>query len=103
MLIHKLGGFVNDLKATVVDVQPERVVLRQGSSTWLGSWGSRPERQPVEIELKFERDQPVLGNQGKRMVIRTAVRPIGWVKRNELFQERAHKVFRELKEFFAAD
>ncbi|MBX3451366.1 MAG: diguanylate cyclase [Planctomycetaceae bacterium] len=103
MLIHKLGGFVNDLKATVVDVQPERVVLRQGSSTWLGSWGSRPERQPVEIELKFERDQPALGNQSKRMVIRTAVRPIGWVKRNELFQERAHKVFRELKEFFAAD
>jgi len=102
MVVHKLGGYVNDMAAQVGDVTVERVVMRQGQAGWLGGWGTKPESQPVEVEVCFERAG---GEKGPncRTRIGVTIRPRGRIRDPEIFQARAQQVLRELKQYFAAD
>lgn len=102
LLVHKIGGFVNDKGVEIKDVQPDRLVLRHGRTGWFGCWGLRPESQPVEIELRFDNSDRLMACRSKRR-IHVTIRPRGRVRNPELFQHRAVLMLRDLKSYFAAE
>jgi diguanylate cyclase (GGDEF)-like protein/putative nucleotidyltransferase with HDIG domain len=106
LVTFKLGGYVNDTNARIVKISPDHVVLRQGGGTWFGWWGWSPETQPVEVAIHFERNRSMterLVSRTFKTQINVTVRPLGWVRRSDVFQARAWQVVRELKEYFAGD
>src|SRR6185369_6339882 len=56
MVVYKLGGFVNDEKAKLVEVTPTRALLKLGNVGLLPFWGGTDEKRPVEVEIDFGHD-----------------------------------------------
>jgi diguanylate cyclase (GGDEF)-like protein/putative nucleotidyltransferase with HDIG domain/PAS domain S-box-containing protein len=103
-IIYKLGGFVNDHHGAILNVTPQRVTIRLGSSGWLPFWGSTRKRQPVRVDLGLGEKVQAAGGRGTpRVNIHTTITPEGWIRDREVFLDRAHQVLRELKGYFAAE
>ena len=104
MVVFKLGGFVSDHKAVLLEVTTERVIMRIGRSSWLPSLRWTPPPPPVEIELIMAglSDSRVKSGS-QRLRISTKVRPQGWVRDSRVFQHRAQQLVRELKQYFVAE
>ena len=105
MIVYKLGGFVTDQKAKLVEVMPKRVVIRVGRRGLLPYWGSRDEKRPVELIVEFDDDPSSQGRRGasKRSEISICIRPVGSVKDADEFQARAKRLWKVLRSFFAAE
>ncbi len=104
MVVYKLGGFVSDHKAVLLEVTTERVIMRIGRSSWLPSFSWTPPPPPVEIELIMAGLSDSRSKTGsQRLRISTRVRPQSWVRDAKLFQQRAQLLVRELKQYFAAE
>lgn len=106
MIIYKLGGYVQDYGARIVEVTADHVLLRQGRVGWLGFWGHTQERQPVEIEVLFSNPLGQSAPRGRSVTkinIGLKIRPLGWVRQHEAFHQRVKRVVREIKHYFAAD
>ncbi len=106
MVIYKLGGYVQDYGARIVEVTSDHVLLRQGSCGWFGFWGSSPERQPIEIEVLFSNPLgagAAKGRSAAKINIGVKIRPLGWVRSRDAFHNRVRRVIREIKHYFAAD
>lgn len=107
IVVYKLGGFVNDNDAKLTEVNTSRAVLRLGQSGLLPFWGKTDDRKPVEVEVEF--GDFVKKTNGKnrsstsQVEIMVRISPLGWVKQSTQFQQRANRVFRLLKNYFAAD
>jgi len=104
MVVYKLGGFVSDHKAVLVEVTTERVIMRVGQSSLLSflSWTSPP--PPVTIELIMAGLSDTRARAGsQRLQIVTKVRPQGWVRDSTAFQDHAQHLMRDLKQYFAAE
>lgn len=108
MIIYKLAGFVDEHRAKLLDVTPERVTIRVGSRGLLPYWGATDERRPVHLTVEFGAEQisPAATNRKsatRRTAIHIEIRPLGWIKDEEIFQHRAKGVMKDLRSFFAAD
>lgn len=106
MLVYKLGGFVDDVNAKLTVVTPERVVMQLGSRGVIPSWGKHDGRRPVTLEVVFgnvEQESQKKVARARRMQILTTIRPVGWIRNEDVFQERAKTVFKDLRSFFLAD
>lgn len=101
MTVHKLGGFVKDHHAQLIDVARDRVLLRLNGAGLMGFFRSNHERQGLEIELLMEGNSRGTGLQKLR--INVVMRPYGWFRDARCFQERTRSVIRELKQYFAAE
>ncbi len=107
MVVYKLGGFVSDFKAQLVEVTPKRAVLRVGSAGLLPFWGQSDERRPVEVDIDFSGQLPERRNTSRggapRVEITACVRPMGWIRNSDVFQARAHRVVKYLRSYFMSD
>jgi diguanylate cyclase (GGDEF)-like protein/PAS domain S-box-containing protein/putative nucleotidyltransferase with HDIG domain len=108
MIVYKLGGFVDDeAGAKLLRVEPHRAVLRLGSRSLLGVWGSRSDRQPVEITVCVNTDAHTdgrsHGHHRNRVPARVRIEPIGRVRDADTFQKRAKHVLRILRSYLAAE
>lgn len=104
MVVYKLGGFVSDNKAVLLEVSPERVIMRVGRASWLPTLSWTPPPPPVEIELimaGMSEDRSRSGTPRVRITVR--VKPQRWLCEAKAFQERAHQLVRELRQYFAAE
>lgn len=101
MAVHKLGGFVKDHHAQLVDVARDRVVLRLHGGGLLGLFQSSPSRQGIEIEMQME--GAARSGTLQKLRINVVVRPIGWIRDAKSFRERTKSMVRELKQYFAAE
>lgn len=104
MVVYKLGGFVSDHKAVLLEVTTERVIMRVGRSSLLSflSWTSPP--PPVTIELIMAGLSDSRSKSGsQRLRIVTKVRPQGWARDSKAFQHHAQHLVRDLKQYFAAE
>ena len=105
MIVYKLGGFLADEEARLVDVKEEEATLHLGSRGLLGSWGSTDDRQPVSIHVTFStkgtKKNPAAAST--RVPVHVTVRPRGWVRDDEVFQSRAKRVIKALRSYFAAE
>ncbi|MEX0701748.1 MAG: diguanylate cyclase [Planctomycetales bacterium] len=105
MIVYKLGGFVTDHHARLVEVAPKRAVLRVGRSGLLPFWGNVDDRRPVEIEVEFGDETPghVRRRRGSPEVpVEVRIRPLGWIRSSDVFQSRARRVLKSLKAYFVA-
>jgi hypothetical protein len=106
MIIYKLGGFVNDLSATLVEVTPKRAVIRTGARGLLPFWGKSDDRRPVRLDIEFG-DEPVGSSShnaaSHRVEVTVRMRPLGWVRNRDVFEARAKRVLKALRSYFVAD
>jgi len=106
MVIYKLGGYVEDYGARLVEVTADHVLLKQGRATLFGYWGSTPETQPVEIRVQFSNPLGAHARKGRstaKINIGLKIRPLGWCRSRDAFNQRVRRVTREIKHYFAAD
>jgi len=107
MLVYKLAGFVDDFHAKIMEVEPERVVIRVGQRGVIPGWGSHESKQPVNVEVVIGKEEaPQPGKKrarAKRVDILVTMRPLGWIRKKEVFQHRAANVYKDLKSYFIAD
>ncbi|MFH1300471.1 MAG: diguanylate cyclase [Planctomycetota bacterium] len=107
IMVYKLGGFVNDNGARLTEVSTNRAVMRLGKSGLLPFWGKTDDRRPVEVEVEFgtvtKKVQSSNRASAPRVEIMVRISPLGWIKKPALFQQRANRVFRLLKDYFVAD
>lgn len=101
----KLGGYIEDHEAKLLDASRKHVKFRLGSKGLLPFWGKTPDRQPVVVDLEMgEPHQTHLNtrNSTVRLPIKVMIQPEGWISDPQRFQQRAKLVFRDIKAYFAA-
>ncbi|MBI1346841.1 diguanylate cyclase [bacterium] len=106
MVIYKLGGYVEDYGAKLLEVTADHVLLQQGRSTLFGFWGNTSESQPVEIRVQFSNPLGAQARKGRntaKVSIGLKIRPLGWCRSREAFNQRVRRITREIKHYFAAD
>jgi len=106
MIVYKMGGFVSDHRATLVEVTPNRAVVRMGSRGLLPFWGGSDARRPIELEIEFGDQTPGRSkpsrSASRQVDVEVRVRPLGWIRDVEVFQARAKRVMKVLRSYFAA-
>lgn len=104
MVVYKLGGFVSDHKAILINVNKEHVLMRLDHLGWLSLLNWTTSRPPVEIELTMAGLNDSRSRaSSQKLRIGVTIRPQGWVRDASTFQNRAKGLLRELKQYFAAD
>ncbi|QDV15886.1 putative diguanylate cyclase YdaM [Gimesia panareensis] len=107
IVVYKLGGFVNDNDARLTEVNPNRAVMRLGKAGLLPFWGKTDDRRPIEVELVFDnatkKSTSASRHATPRVEVMIRMTPLGWIKQPDVFQQRATRVFRLLKDYFVAD
>lgn len=105
MVTYKLGGFVREEKAKLQNVTETTAEFRLGNSGFFGGWGQTDDRKPVLVELRFGKVEQThgRGSSTPRRRVEVVIKPQGRVTDSDLFQGRAHRVFKSLKSYFAAD
>jgi hypothetical protein len=104
MLVYKLGGYIHDQRAKLLEVTPKRATFRLGATGLLPFWGSSDERRPVEVELSFgEAEALPAAARNRRLEVLLRVRPLGWIRNAAIFQDRAQRVCKELTAYFAGE
>ena len=108
MIVYKLGGFVTEVDAKLLEITPDRVRLRLGRTGLFSRWGRADERKPVELELDFISDIPPREVNGRlvksnQVLVRVTIRPVGRPRSSEDFQVRAKEVLKQLSTYFLAD
>ena len=108
LIVFKLGGFVNQVNARVLEVTPERVRMRLGRTGLLPGWGRSDERKPVEVELDFSSGAPIRAVNGRKVTsnqvqVLVKIVPVGRIRSRDVFLERARGVLKELTNYFLAD
>ena len=92
MIVYKLGGFVNDAHAKLVEVSPKRAVVRLGNCGLVPSWGGSDAKRPVELVVEFVNDPPNLPRSrrvaSQQVLVSVRIRPLGWVRSTKVFQAR---------------
>jgi diguanylate cyclase (GGDEF)-like protein/PAS domain S-box-containing protein/putative nucleotidyltransferase with HDIG domain len=107
MIVYKLGGFVNDAHAKLVEVSPKRAVVRLGNCGLLPIWGRSDAKRPVELVVEFGNDPPNLPRSrrvaSQQVPVSVRIRPLGWVRSTKVFQARARRVMNIMRSYFAAE
>jgi diguanylate cyclase (GGDEF)-like protein/PAS domain S-box-containing protein/putative nucleotidyltransferase with HDIG domain len=104
MITYKLGGFVNDHKATLKTVSTERVVMTLGQTGLLAALNPFSREIPMEIDLTLGGLADALAKRGvPRIQFGVSIRPLRTVLDSQDFQQRAAQLMTELKRYFVAD
>lgn len=103
MIVYKLGGFVADQDAHLADASAEEATITLGSRSILGGWGNTDDWQPVSVNVRFNTKQATKGGASSKVPVHVTIRPRGRVRNKEVFQMRAKRVLKSLREYFAAD
>jgi diguanylate cyclase (GGDEF)-like protein/PAS domain S-box-containing protein/putative nucleotidyltransferase with HDIG domain len=108
MIVYKLGGFVTEEDATLLEVTSERVRMRLGKRSFFSRWGKTADTQPVDVDLRFGSEVPlrdVNGRKVKSNQVQVAVKitAVGRVKNRDMFLARARQVLKGLSTYFLAE
>lgn len=103
MMVYKLGGFVDDHRASLVKVEPGRAVLRLGSNSIFGFFSNDESKQRVQIVIEFGGEHRYSPNPMNSMVrVKVRISPLSWGHSSKHFQKRARNAFKMIKSYFAA-
>lgn len=104
MIVYKLSAFVEAYGARLGKVSKELVTMKVGQRGLIPFWGSTPDRQPLNIALEIGDERSVLERGASKLVeIGVTMSPIGWCRNTEVFQKRARRLLKDLREYLAAD
>lgn len=107
IIVYKLGGFVDDNEAKLTEVRTNLAVMQLGKSGLIPYWGKTDDRKPVQVEVEFGSAAKKVTEKSRastpQVEINIKISPLGWIKKPEVFQQRANRVFRLLKDYFLAE
>lgn len=103
MLVMKLENFVRGEGARIQHVKKGFIRLKIGRRRLLLGWGSKPEHQPVQIEITGEADSRLATKPHTKQRLAIRITPIGTVPSHEAFQLRARQVYRHLRAHLMTD
>lgn len=103
MVVYKLGGFVHDHKAKLLEVTSERALVRLGTRGLLPFWGGSDHSRPVTLEIIFgDPNRSRSPGRTVQVTVEVRVRPLGWIRNSDTFVARAKRGVKELRSYFAA-
>ncbi|MFO1019480.1 MAG: diguanylate cyclase [Planctomycetales bacterium] len=103
---HKLGGFLEDNHAKLLDATRKLIRFRMGRPFMMMFWGRTPESQPIEVEVLLGEPQATgrsTRSSIQRIGVTVCVRPRGVINDPHRFQLRAKGAFKDIKAYFAAE
>lgn len=104
MIVYKLGGFVNDASAKLLEVTHSHATMQIGERGLLPFWGNSDDRRPIRIEIGFtERADAGKGEISRTVPIQVKVKPVGWIRNVAVFQERAKEAVKTLRSYFVGE
>jgi diguanylate cyclase (GGDEF)-like protein/putative nucleotidyltransferase with HDIG domain/PAS domain S-box-containing protein len=107
MIVYKLGGYVNDHTAKLIDVSKTRAVVQVGRMGLMSRWGRRDKSKPVEMVIELQENDSVTRRAGGaasfQVDVNVEIRPLGRIQDETAFEARARQVFKDLRSFFVAD
>lgn len=104
MIVYKLGGFVNDNRAKLLEVTHSHATMQVGERGLLPFWGNNDSRRPIRIEIGFtDRNETDKGEISRAVPIQVKVKPVGWVRNVAVFQERAREAVKTLRSYFVGE
>lgn len=105
MIVYKLQGLVTDEKARLCRVEPHRVEIQFGSAGLIPIWGGAPQRRPVRAVIEFEalnKAAPGRYAAAPNAEVKVTIRPVGVVRKAEVFRQRAREVLKLIRAFLQA-
>jgi diguanylate cyclase (GGDEF)-like protein/putative nucleotidyltransferase with HDIG domain len=108
MIVYKVGSFITEEDATLVEVSEQFVRMRLGRRGLFSSWGRTEERRPVEIDLVIGKEmapREFLGRKvrANQVDVTVRIRPVGRPRSPADFEARAKDVFKTICRYFVAD
>jgi diguanylate cyclase (GGDEF)-like protein len=108
MIVYKLGGFVTEIDAKLLEIKPDRVRLRLGRPGMFSGWGKSDARKPIDIDLDFSSEVPPREVNGRlvksnQVLVAIVMRPVGTPRNPEEFQNRCRNVLKQLSTYFLAE
>lgn len=107
MIVYKLGGFVNDECAKLVEVTPKRAVIRLGSRSMFPFWRDKGDRQPVEMVVEFGEQKNVPTRRrhaaSRTVAVEVRIHPLDSTRDADAFQRRARRIMKTLRSYFVAN
>jgi diguanylate cyclase (GGDEF)-like protein/PAS domain S-box-containing protein len=108
MIVYKLGGFVTEEDAELLEVTSQRVRMRLGRRTFFSRWGKTAETQPVDVELCFGSEVPLRDVNGRKVKsnqiqVTVKITAVGRVRDRDVFLGRAREVLKRLSTYFLAE
>lgn len=98
----KLHAFVREYKVSILRQELGQMSFRMGSLGFTRRWGTTKDRQPLEVNLKFDVIRTTSGTDAKSKTIRrmsvNAI-PVGKVNDVEIFSQRCMKLMMELRAY----
>ena len=105
LIVYKLGGFVDEEKATLCSVESSKAVIRLGRRGLFSFWGKTDEKRPIEMRLELVDPKSLPTGDRRRMHLNVIVeiRPLGRCKSEKDFADRSKRVVEALRAHFVAD
>lgn len=101
MIVYKLSGFVDEMKANLKTVSESQVVMTIGKAGWFGTWGDEFDEQPVKATVRIGSMREGRG-AAKYVPIEVNIVPMGRNPKHEVFEYRAKKVVEALRSYLVA-
>ncbi len=98
----KLNAFIDADNVKVIHQEHGHMKLRSGSVGFTRRWGTTPERQAVEMDVRFETTRETQGDSGKaktRRRVSVAMVPVGKVPDPATFELRCLQLMMQLKSY----
>lgn len=103
MIVYKLGGFVDEYSARLLQVDSAHARMIVGRSSWLPFVAPRSSQIPVELDVRLEPVQNRIKSASSRLRLSVSIRPTGNLRDSNVFQARARQVFADLKAYCAGE
>lgn len=98
----KLNAFIDANKVKVTDQEHGHMKLRLGTLGFTRRWGSDPDRQAVEMDVRFETTRESQSDSGKaktRRRVSVAIVPVGKAPDQATFELRCLQLMMQLKSY----
>jgi diguanylate cyclase (GGDEF)-like protein len=98
----KLKAFLRESEADIQEQDHGTMRFRFGTLGFTRRWGRTPDRQPIEVNLKFETIRTTAQNDGHAKTVRQVsitVVPLGKPPEIEVFAERCRVLMREMRAY----
>lgn len=97
LISHKLAGFIDANKGKLREVKADRFTVYIGEGGFFGGWGNTLERQPVKVLIELgSMDR---SRRNPRVEVKVTTTPEGRRPGQEVFTNRALRVFEEVRAY----
>ncbi|MCP4787124.1 MAG: diguanylate cyclase [Fuerstiella sp.] len=102
----KLNAFIASCDVSVTNQEHGHLTMQMGSVGFTRRWGGTPEKQAVEIDVRFETTRETDAKTGESKTKRhidVIIVPIGRARSESVFELRCEQIMRQLRSYLLGD